>query len=88
MEKENNTLYLENINKIVERAFNSKEPEVESEKAIEKPFEILINESKLLLNIKSKIESTLKSADNAKENIMDAGTNDYKTSGFNISFFK
>ena len=48
MEKENNTLYLENINKIVERAFNSKEPEVEIEKAIEKPFETLINESKLL----------------------------------------
>ena len=88
MEKENNVLYLENINKIVERAFNSKEPEVEIEKAIEKPFETLINESKLLLNIKSKIESTLKNADNAKEEIMDAGTNDYKTSGFNISFFK
>lgn len=88
MEKENNTLYLENINKIVERAFNSKEPEVEIEKAIEKPFETLINESKLLLNIKSKIESTLKNADNAKEEIIDAGTNDYKTSVFNISFFK
>lgn len=88
MEKENNTLYLENINKIVERAFNSKEPEVEIEKAIEKPFETLINESKLLLNIKSKIESTLKNAGNAKEEIMDAGTNDYKTSVFNISFFK
>ena len=88
MEKENNILDPKDVNKIVERAFNSKEPEVEIEKAIEKPFEILINESKLLLNIKSKIESTLKNADNAKEDIMDAGTNDYKTSVFNISFFK
>ena len=82
MEKENNILDPKDVNKIVERAFNSKEPEVEIEKVIEKPFEILINESKLLLNIKSKIESTLKNADNAKEDIMDAGTNDYKTSVF------
>ena len=88
MEKENNILDPKDVNKIVERAFNSKEPEVEIEKAIEKPFETLINESKLLLNIKSKIESTLKNAGNAKEEIMDAGTNDYKTSVFNISFFK
>ena len=36
MEKENNILDPKDVNKIVERAFNSKEPEVEIEKDIEK----------------------------------------------------
>ncbi|PGH20948.1 hypothetical protein RN96_07675 [Fusobacterium polymorphum] len=88
MEKEKNTLYLENVNKIVERAFNSKKPEIEIEKVIEKPFETLINESKILLNIKKEIEITLKNADDAKKEVMRAGTNDNKDSFFSNPFSK
>ena len=88
MEKENNILDLKDINEIAERLLNSKEPEIEMERIVGKPFETLINGSKILSNIKKEIEITLENADNAKEEIMDAGTNDYKTSVFNISFFK
>lgn len=88
MEKENNILDLKDINEIAERLLNSKEPEIEMERIVGKPFETLINGSKILSNIKKEIEITLENADNAKEEIMDAGTNDYKTSIFNISFFK
>ena len=88
MEKENNTLNLKDINEIAERLLNSKKPEIEMERIVGKSFETLINGSKILSNIKKEIEITLENADNAKEEIMDAGTNDYKTSVFNISFFK
>lgn len=88
MEKENNILDQKDINEIAERLLNSKEPEIEMERIVGKSFETLINGSKILSNIKKEIEITLENADNAKEEIMDAGTNDYKTSVFNISFFK
>lgn len=88
MEKENNILDLKDINEIAKRLLNSKEPEIEMERIVGKSFETLINGSKILSNIKKEIEITLENADNAKEEIMDAGTNDYKTSVFNISFFK
>ena len=88
MEKENNILDLKDINEIAERLLNSKEPEIEMERIVGKPFETLINGSKILSNIKKEIEITLENADNANEEIMDAGTNDYKTSVFNMSFFK
>ena len=88
MEKENNILDQKDINEIAERLLNSKKPEIEMERIVGKSFETLINGSKILSNIKKEIEITLENADNAKEEIMDAGTNDYKTSVFNISFFK
>lgn len=88
MEKENNTLNLKDINEIAERLLNSKEPEIEMERIVGKPFELIVNGSKILSNIKKEIEITLENADNAKEDIMDAGTDDYKSSGFNFSFFK
>ena len=88
MEKENNVLYLENINKIVEKAFNSEKPEIIITEVIDEPFEVLINQSKTLLNIKKEIEITLKNADDAKKEVMRAGTNDNKDSFFSNPFSK
>lgn len=75
MGEEKNELYFANIAKIVEKTVDFKEQEIILEKVIDKPFEDLVNQSKLLLNIKKEIETTLKNADNAKEEVMIAGTN-------------
>lgn len=88
MEKENDTLHLENINKIVEKAFNSEEPEIVLAKVIDEPFKVLINQSKTLLNIKTEIEITLKNAAEAKKEVMRAGTIENKDSFFSNPFSK
>ena len=75
MGEEKNELYFANIAKIVEKTVDFKEQEIILEKVIDKPFEDLVNQSKLLLNIKKEIETTLKNDDNSKEEVMIAGNN-------------
>ena len=79
MKEKSKNLNSENINEIVERVFNSENPEILLENELSNPFENLKKQSKKLIDIKQKIEDTLIEANLAKENVVIAGTKEEKS---------
>ena len=79
MKEKSKNLNSENINEIVERVFNSENPEILLENELTNPFENLKKQSKKLIDIKQKIEDTLIEANLAKENVVIAGTKEEKS---------
>lgn len=79
MKEKNRKSDLENTNEIIERVFNSENPEILLEKELNNPFENLKEQSKKLIDIRQKVEDTLIEANLAKENVVIAGTKEEKS---------
>ena len=79
MKEKNRKSDLENTNEIIERVFNSENPENLLEKELNNPFENLKEQSKKLIDIRQKVEDTLIEANLAKENVVIAGTKEEKS---------
>ena len=79
MKEKNRKSDLENTNEIIERVFNSENPEILLEKELNNPFENLKEQSKKLIDIRQKVEDTLIEANLAKESVVIAGTKEERS---------